>query len=69
MLKPYALLNKYGLIGLYHRGLFDPVSCDYEGTFFQKAWESKEIPHLFEQQERRESKCLKEPRSIGSSKP
>ncbi len=36
---PYKLLNKYGLIGLYRKGLFNPFTCDYEGTFFQKAWE------------------------------
>jgi hypothetical protein len=45
--KPYALLNRIGLIGLYRIGLFDPVTCEYEGTFFQKAWESNEIPRLF----------------------
>lgn len=42
----YELLNKNGLIGLYRLGLFDP-SGGYEGTFFQKAWESHEIPSLF----------------------
>lgn len=45
--KPYALLNRVGLIGLYRRGLFNPYSCEYEGTFFQVAWESCEIPRLF----------------------
>lgn len=45
--RPYNLLNRLGLIGLYRMGLFDP-NGGYEGTFFQKAWESKEIPHLVE---------------------
>ena len=43
---PYRMLNRYGLLGLYRLGLFDPASCNYEGTFFQKAWESCEIPEL-----------------------
>jgi len=47
IIKHYWLLNKVGLIGLYRLGLFNPDE-EYEGTFFQKAWESKEIPHLFE---------------------
>ena len=46
--KPYHLLNRVGLIGLYRMCLFDP-NGGFEGTFFQKAWESEEIPELFEQ--------------------
>ena len=45
--KPYHKLNRFGLIGLYRIGLFDP-NGGYEGTFFQTAWESTEIPHLVE---------------------
>ena len=45
-MKPYKLLNRVGLIGLYRKGLFNP-SDGYEGTFFQKAWESKEYRRLF----------------------
>lgn len=44
---PYKLLNRLGLIGLYRLGLFDP-NGGYEGTFFQQAWESREIPDLVE---------------------
>lgn len=43
----YSLLNRVGLIGLYRMGLFDPFTCEYEGTFFQCAWESEEVPRLF----------------------
>lgn len=49
---PYRILNRLGLIGLYRIGLFDPISCDYEGTFLQKAWESCEIPDLVEDMRR-----------------
>lgn len=45
--KPYSKLNRLGLIGLYRLGLFDPITCEYEGTYFQRAWESKEVPPLF----------------------
>lgn len=45
--KPYSKLNRLGLIGLYRLGLFDPITCEYEDTYFQRAWESKEIPPLF----------------------
>ena len=44
---PYRMLNRYDLIGLYRLGIFDP-SGGYEGTYFQKAWESMEIPDLCE---------------------
>lgn len=44
---PYRMLNRYGLIGLYRLGLFDP-NGGYAGTYFQEAWESYEIPHLVE---------------------
>lgn len=47
-ISPYKVLNRHGLLGLYRLGLFDPISCDYEGTFFQRAWESCEIPDLIE---------------------
>jgi len=43
---PYTQLNQLGLIGLYRIGLFDS-SGGYEGTFFQQAWESKEMAPLF----------------------
>lgn len=57
--RPYRLLNKGGLIGLYRMGLFDP-NGGYEGTFFQLAWESREIPYLVEDmaQEREKTEAI-----------
>jgi hypothetical protein len=34
----FQIIDSEGLLGLYRRGLFDPISCEYGGAF-KDYWE------------------------------
>jgi len=42
----FDLVDREGLLGLYHCGLFSPITCEYEGTALQLYWEHAGLPHL-----------------------
>lgn len=35
----FDLVEREGLLGLYRAGLFNPFTCEYEGTVVQLYWE------------------------------
>ena len=43
----FALVDRAGLLGLYRAGLFNPTTCEYEGTALQLYWEHAGLPALF----------------------